>query len=112
MPKPCRTFRNFSEFKTFTSPASRQAPGDSAASPTTGKDGASSVPLWRIELLRRPLRKVVAWSPFTIPASKRHRLPPCEMYRETLECGHKMRRMVSWDPPAKRRRCRECGGKA
>lgn len=109
MPKQCRTFQSLSEFQSWTSPASRTASGDGAAPCDRGVNGGA-VPLWRVELLRRPLRRVVSWKPVTIPASPRFRLPQTECYVETLECGHKMRRMLSWEPPAKRRRCRECGG--
>lgn len=102
--KQCHTFRSLGEFRTFqSSPAGQLLPGDGA-----GSGGA--VPLWRVELLRRPLRLVIGWKPYTVPGWKR--LPSCEMYRETLECGHKMNRFMTWDPPAKRRRCRECGRRA
>jgi len=106
----CRTFTTLSDFKTFTSPASLTGSGESAA-PTTGLHGAG-IPGWRLELSRRPLRRVVGWTPYTIPSSPRYHTGPCRMYRETLECGHKMERFITWDAPAKRRRCRECGRQA
>lgn len=109
--KQCRTFNSLSDFRTFQhSPASRTASGESAGPHSDLRgNGGVGVPPWRAELLRRPLRRVVSWETFTIPAWRR--LPECQMYRERLECGHKSERMVSVDPPAKRRRCRECGRK-
>lgn len=110
--KQCRTFTSLSDFRQYqSSPASRPAPGERAA-PTTGTGGATSTPLWRVELQRRPLRRVVKWASYTIPSERRFRLPAVEMYSETLECGHKMERFMTWDPPAQRRRCRECGRRA
>ena len=115
MPAQCRTFRSLTDF--LASPTSRTALGDSAA-PHTSREagGAPSTPPWRVELLRRPLRRVIRWATYTIPAERLFRggriLPACEMYRETLECGHKCERIASIDPPAKRRRCRQCGRNA
>lgn len=110
--KSCRSFTSLSDFRQYqASPASRPD-SDERAAPTTGKGGVASIPLWRIELQRRPLRRVMKWATYTIPAEKHFRLPAMQMYRETLECGHKCERMATLEPPAKRRRCRECGRKA
>lgn len=105
--RTCRTFTSLSDFR--TSLTSRMALGESAHPHTSRVNGGGGLPLWRAELLRRPLRRVVTWARYTIPSEKKFRLPACEMYRETLECGHKCERMMSIDAPAKRRRCRECG---
>ena len=108
--RTCRTFRSLSDFQTFTtSPASRQAPGASAA-PTIprGQVGGAGIPGWRLELLRRPLRKVVAWRTWSARVNKWN--PPVRLFAEKLECGHETEeKLMDVDPPAKRRRCRECG---
>jgi hypothetical protein len=108
--RTCRTFTSLSDFRNYqASPTSRTALGESAPlSSATGGQGGE-IPRWRVELLRRPLRRVVKWASYMIPAESKFRLPEVRMYRETLECGHKAERMESWEPPAKRRRCKECG---
>lgn len=107
--RTCRTFTSLADFQNRTSPANRTVPGESAAPSNLRATSGAGLPPWRVELLRRPLRRVIRWATYTIPAEPKFRLPATEMYRETLECGHKYERCVSWEPPAKRRRCRECG---
>jgi len=49
---------------------------------------------------------VVAWNTYGVQVNR----SPVLAYREKLECGHKQReRLMDFDPPAKRRRCQECG---
>ena len=111
--KFCRTFRDPRQFAFSLSPASVTAPGGAA-------DACSGVilpgaavrppqPRWRLELLRRPLRRVVKWR---VTESLYHRMPIKE-YSEVLECGHEqMAFYFEGDKPARRRRCRECGRRA
>ena len=108
--KQCRTFRSAQDFQTFLSPASRQAPGVDRSTgltdPLTDGGAARSVPPWRIELLRRPLRRIVAWH----ATESLYRGMPVKDYTETLECGHEQDAFYfDGQIPPKRRRCRECG---
>ena len=106
----CRTFHDLRQFAFSLSPASRMAPGEVAAPLHDGTSGGEATrlpqPRWRIELLRRPLRRITAWR---VTESLYHGMPVKD-YSEILECGHEqMAFYFEGDKPAKRRRCRECG---
>ena len=111
--KLCRTFHDPRQFALSLSPASRMAPGDSRSTDASGfpafTGGAATrlpQPRWRIELLRRPLRRINTWC---VTDSLYHGMPVKD-YSEVLECGHEqMAFYFEGDKPAKRRRCRECG---
>ena len=111
--KQCRTFRSAEDFQAFLSPASLSAPGVDRSTgltdPLTDGGAVRSVPPWRIELLRRPLRRIVAWR---VTESLYHGMR-VKAYSETLECGHRQDAYYfEGQAPAKRRRCRECGRRA